>query len=65
MSGLIDRFAARVRRATGGPTEDPGLRREDARQERTADPEAEQAAAQHEAERRAKEIARMGRQPQH
>ncbi len=61
MTGLIDRILGRTKKAVADVTDDPGLRREGAIDERKADAKEELAQAEAEADRRAHEIAALER----
>jgi uncharacterized protein YjbJ (UPF0337 family) len=62
MGGLIDRITGRAKKAAGDLAGDPALRRQGVEEERKADAKDDLAAAHHEAERKAEEVARLERE---
>jgi uncharacterized protein YjbJ (UPF0337 family) len=62
MTGLVDRFTGRFKKAAGDLAGDPGLRQQGIKEERKADAKEDLASAQQEADRRADEVARLERE---
>ena len=62
MGGLVDRITGRVKQAAGDLADDPELRTQGVREERKADAKDDLAAAQREADRKAREVAQLERE---
>jgi uncharacterized protein YjbJ (UPF0337 family) len=62
MAGFIDRISGRLKKAAGDITDDASLREQGVRDERKADAKEGLAQAQHEADERAQEVARLERE---